>query len=304
MSNTSNPAQTTAHAPDIERLAAFAAEPGGGNPAGVVFNAASLSDDRMQSIATKIGFSETAFIVDSSVGDDERHVRLRYFSPEAEVPFCGHATIATAVALARRRGTGDFTVDTNVGTIDIQTRIVNGSQATASFSSVEPSVRHLDSEVATRLVGLLGVETHDLDSRWPIQEAFAGNWHPVIPIAEQHLFDSFTFDPAAIRAFMTEQNWLATVTVIFVQPAEAGRTDEPLIVQARNLFPVGDITEDPATGSAAAALGAYLRANADIQMPTRVVVQQGRHIGRPSELFVDIPVSGGITVGGTAEFMP
>jgi PhzF family phenazine biosynthesis protein len=78
---------------DVLRYVAFSDRPDGGNPAGVVLDAAGLSDADMLSIAADVGYSETAFLD----GDD-----IRYFSPLAEVPFCGHATIATGVALSDR----------------------------------------------------------------------------------------------------------------------------------------------------------------------------------------------------------
>lgn len=80
--------------------------------------------------------------------------------------------------------------------------------------------------------------------------------------------------------------------------------DADVTVEARNLFPVGVMTEDPATGSAAASLGAYLRAIGAVTPPARVVVHQGRHIGRPSVLVVGVPVTGGIRVSGTAVVIP
>ena len=69
---------------------------------------------------------------------------------------------------------------------------------------------------------------------------------------------------------------------------------------ARNLFPVGRITEDPATGSAAAALGAYLRDLRAVEVPGRITIEQGAHVGRPGLLAVDIPATGGIRVSGAA----
>ncbi|MFB2585492.1 PhzF family phenazine biosynthesis protein [Herbiconiux liukaitaii] len=289
---------------DLVRLAAFAAEPGGGNPAGVVFDAEGLSEERLQAIAREVDYPETAFIVQSSVGGDDRHVRLRYFSPESEVPFCGHATIATAVELATRRGAGDFTVETNAGTIAISTSRTPDERMFASFRSVEPATRDLPAATTAGLLDLLGLTPADLDDSLPPREAFAGNWHPIVPLRDRHVFDTFAFDPAAARALMTEHHWHGTITVVHVpapQPAGTG-TAAPLEVHARNLFPVGTITEDPATGSAAAALGAYLRATGTLPLPlpARFTVHQGSHVGRPSLLTVEVPETGGITVEGTA----
>ena len=87
----------------VERYSAFSDQPGGGNPAGVVLDATGLDADAMQAIATEVGYSETAFLVRR---DGPAAFAVRYFSPLAEVPFCGHATVATGVALARRDGPG------------------------------------------------------------------------------------------------------------------------------------------------------------------------------------------------------
>ena len=82
-------------APEVLRYAAFTDDPAGGNPAGVVLDASGLDDAAMQAIAAEIGYSETAFVTGRDASGD---LHVRYFSPEAEVPFCGHATIATGVA--------------------------------------------------------------------------------------------------------------------------------------------------------------------------------------------------------------
>ncbi|MET0352561.1 MAG: PhzF family phenazine biosynthesis protein [Plantibacter flavus] len=294
--------------PEILRLTAFAAEAGGGNPAGVVLDASTLTEAEMQAIATEVAYPETAFVVDPGVDGDDRHVRMRYFSPGAEVPFCGHATIATAVALAERRGVGRFTLETNVGPLVVETAsdadadttdITGGTGTiTASFTSVETTVRELDAEIADRLLSLLGLERSDLDERWPLRESFAGNRHPVVAVRDQDAFDAFTFDPAALRRLMDEQGWAGTVTVVHGHGLDdTGR----LLVEARNLFPVGDITEDPATGSAAASLGGYLRALGLVTPPAPVIIRQGHHVGAPSLLTVDVPTTGGITVSGTAQ---
>ncbi|WP_291044484.1 PhzF family phenazine biosynthesis protein [Herbiconiux sp.] len=310
---------------DIRRLSAFAARPGGGNPAGVVLDASGLSEERMLAVAAEVGFSETAFVTDPAIDGDPRHVRVRYFSPDAEVPFCGHATIATSVLLAGERGVGAFVLETEVGAIAVTTAPggasggasgdasggasdggasgaapAGASDLVGSFVSVEPSVQMLAAGVEERLLGLLGLTAADLDPRWPVREAFAGNRHPVVPLASEDVFDAFTFDPAAVRALMDEQGWKGTVTVVLL-PAVAGPETKTLEVEARNLFPVGDITEDPATGSAAASLGGYLRELGAVRAPARVLVHQGRHVGRPSVLAVEVPETGGIAVGGGAE---
>ena len=271
----------------IRRYAAFPEDGRGGNPAGVVLGAGGLSTAEMLAIAAEVGYSETAFVL--SQASEPRRATLRYFSPGAEVPFCGHATIATAVALAELDGPGAILFETAVGPITLQTENADG-RITAAFTSAPPSVRPLADDVLERLLGLLKLTPADLEL--PPRESFAGNWHPVLVVRDLERFDAFGFEPEAVRALMDEQNWTGTVTVL--HRLASGE------FEARNLFPVGEITEDPATGSAAASTGAYLRDLGLVAPPARIVIHQGRHVGRPSLLLVDIPVEGGIVVSGTA----
>ncbi|MEW2399954.1 PhzF family phenazine biosynthesis protein [Streptomyces sp. NPDC046862] len=278
----------------VLRLAAFPADPSGGNPAGVVLDARGMSDAEMQTVAAEVGYAETAFVVRPPQDEKPPRVGMRYFSPVAEVPFCGHATVATAVALAERIDVDAFLFDTPAGEVRIDiTRA--GGQVTASFTSVQPRVEPIDADVLKRLLDVLGLSHDDLDAARPPREAFAGNVHPVLVLASQDTFDGFSFDPDVLRTLMDEQRWLGTVTVL--KALGEGNDGE---FEARNLFPVGAITEDPATGSAAASVGAYLRDTGLLDAPATITIRQGRHVGRPSVLRVDIPAEGGITVSGTA----
>ncbi|GAA3037443.1 PhzF family phenazine biosynthesis protein [Microbacterium dextranolyticum] len=275
---------------DVLRYAAFTTRPDGGNPAGVVPDARGLSDSEMQRIAAEVDFAETAFVTSVGAG----RARIRYFSPIAEVPFCGHATVAAAISLAEDGRAGDDGVIefvTPVGPVRIEVaRDDDGLRAT--FTSVPPTVRALPEADLDEILGLLGLARQDLDPDLPPRIADAGNPHPLIALAAESVFDGFGFDPDAVRALMDARGWPATIAVVH-------RTDATRFA-ARNLFPVGRITEDPATGSAAAALGAYLRVQAAVPVPGRIEIAQGRHVGRPGVLHVEIPATGGIRVSGHA----
>src|SRR3954451_16259494 len=98
----------------VLRYTAFSDDPAGGNPAGVVLDASDLDDAAMLALAGEVGYSETAFVTgDRGAGA----LDIRYFSPQAEVPFCGHATIATGVAWGERHGTGPLTLQTTAGEV-------------------------------------------------------------------------------------------------------------------------------------------------------------------------------------------
>ncbi|MEI5584851.1 MULTISPECIES: PhzF family phenazine biosynthesis protein [unclassified Agromyces] len=279
-------------APQILRYAAFTSDPAGGNPAGIVLDAAGLDDADMLRIAGEVGYAETAFVT----GDDDGARGIRYFSPVAEVPFCGHATVATAVAIAEREGPGRVRFATPVGEVGIETAEVDGSLR-AAFTSVEPHVEPMPGSVLAELLELLGLDASMLDERHPPRISFAGNRHPILVVADSGAFDAFTFDPPAARRLMDARGWPATITVLH---RLADADDGGLRFEARNVFPVGTISEDPATGAAAAAVGGYLRELGAVRPPERVLIAQGRHVGRPSELVVDIPGTGGIVVSGRA----
>jgi predicted PhzF superfamily epimerase YddE/YHI9 len=236
--------------PEVLRYAAFSAAPGGGNPAGIVLGAAGLSESDMLRIAAEVGYPETAFLLGRAGADGERRYRIRYWSPAAEVPFCGHATVATAVVLAEREGPGPMVFD------------------------------------------LFSLHADDLDLAYPPRESFAGNWHPMLVVRDAEIFHQFRFAPEPVAELMRAQGWTGTITVLHATAA-----DEFL---ARNIFPVGRITEDPATGSAAAATGAYLREIGRVPVSRTVRIHQGAHVGRPSLLTVAIPDAGGIAVSGGA----
>ncbi|MDY0909915.1 PhzF family phenazine biosynthesis protein [Microbacterium sp. CFBP9034] len=272
--------------PEVQRWAAFTDRPDGGNPAGVVIGADELDAPEMQRIAADVGYAETAFI--SGTG---RRRGIRYFSPVAEVPFCGHATVASAVALAGDLGDGLLTFDTPVGAVEIVARSESGRRS-AAFTSVEPWVDSLTDAALGAVLDLIGLDAADLDPAHPPRLAYAGNRHPLVVLADRVVFDTFTFDPSGARTLMDAEAWPATIIVLHALGHDRW--------EARNIFPVGAITEDPATGAAAAATGAYLRAIGAVGPPARIVIEQGRHVGRPGLLTVDIPAAGGITVSGGA----
>jgi PhzF family phenazine biosynthesis protein len=272
---------------EILRYTAFSADPAGGNPAGVVLDAADLTPSDMQRIAADVGFSETAFL--TPTGPDTADVR--YFAPFAEVAFCGHATIASAVARAERVGVGPLTLATAAGPIAVRTE-QTPEGIIATLISGPPVVTEIPPEVRAALLGALRIRPSDLDPELPIRVGYSGNHHPIVGVPRAVL-DALNHDQTQLAALMTEEGWGATVAVV----ARTG----PATFEARNPFPPGGVREDPATGSAAAALGGYLRALGLVRPPARITVHQGRHVGRPGVLTVDIPAGdGGIAVTGRA----
>ena len=255
---------------EVLRYVAFSDRPDGGNPAGVVLDGSGLSDERMLEIAAEVGYSETAFVE----GGD-----IRYFSPLAEVPFCGHATIATAVALAERDGPGERVFRTLSGPVPVTTRRDDQGRLTATLTSVTPHLDRVDDADVDEVLAALRWGRDELDPALPPAVGFAGAHHLVMAARTRERLAELAYDFDRLGAIMAARDW-TTVQLVW-------REDE-LRFHSRNPFPPGGVVEDPATGAAAAALGVYLRERALVEPPATVTILQGEDLGRPGRLLVDL----------------
>lgn len=282
--------RSRAAAPAVIRYTAFTDQPTGGNPAGIVLDASALNDGDRLAIARDLGYSETAFL--SRRHGEAGEYDVRYFSPEAEVPFCGHATIAAAVAIAERDGPGQLVFHAAPGAVPVVTRRDGTGATTASLTSVTPSVAELRAADVDAALSALRWRRQELDTSLPPKIAYAGARHLILAAASRERLARLDYDFEALRTFMLGQD-LTTVDLVF-------RAGDGLY-HARNPFPVGGVYEDPATGAAAAAFGAYLRELGRVTPPAQVTVRQGDDMGRPSRIIVGIPRGDGpITVTGGA----
>ncbi len=274
---------------DILRIAAFSDGETGGNPAGIVIGDALPAPERMQAVAADVGFSETAFAAPAEHG-----WRVRYFSPESEVPFCGHATIALGAALALRHGDGVFALTLNDAEITVEGRR-EGDTIAGALQSPPTRSAPADPELVTRALSLFGYEPDDLDPRIPPAIAEAGAIHLVLALAKRQRLAEMDYDLDAGRRLMNEAG-LVTISLV--------HAETPQLFHARNPFASGGVLEDPATGAAAAALGGYLR---DLGWPHggAIHIVQGEDMGMRSLLKAEIPPEHGssIRVSGTARLM-
>jgi len=270
----------------LYRLSAFSTSPQGGNPAGVWVGDTLPGIDVMQQIAADVGFSETAFVA-PAIG---RERTIRYYSPKAEVSFCGHATIATGVVLGETKGDGTYRLETTVGIVPVTVRLRNGYRE-ASLTSVEPKHTLAPDSLVNDVLSAVGWKSTDLDGSIPPAKAYAGAWHLVLAVAYAHRLAKLEYDFDRLKALMLHDD-LTTLQLVWRESSE--------IFHSRNPFPVGGIKEDPATGAAAAALGGYLRNAKLIEVPATILIRQGEVMGRSSRLTVEIPATGGIIVKGTA----
>jgi PhzF family phenazine biosynthesis protein len=278
---------------EILRYAAFSADPAGGNPAGVVLDATGVDDAEMLRVAAEVGYSETAFLIPRGNEDFD----VRYFSPLAEVPFCGHATIASAAAYAQRHGPGRMRLTTRAGLVEVSTAVAPDGTTTATLTSVAPRTGLISADDLAALLAALGWRAADLDPTLPPRVAYAGAWHPIVAAATRQRLADLDYDRPALGALMARRDW-TTIDLVW--------RESPEVYHARNPFPPGGVVEDPATGAAAAAFGGYLRELGLVTVPAIVTVYQGEDLGRPSVLTVGIgaEAQAGVAVTGTAVRLP
>jgi PhzF family phenazine biosynthesis protein len=278
----------------VQRLAAFTTDPAGGNPAGVVISAQHPPEDEMQRTASEVGYSETAFL--SAVPGQARTYDVRYFSPLTEVPFCGHATIAAGVSLAERDGPGVHMLLTPAGPVSVDVRYDESGQLMATLTSPTPSVEPIDDELVTEVLTAIDWLRTDLDARLPPARASAGASHLVLAARYRSRLAELHYDFDHLRSLMSGAG-LVTLHLVWQEDA--------LRYHARDPFPVGGVVEDPATGAAAAAFGAYLRQLGVVTPPCRITITQGEDMGRPSTLLVDlVPGQEPVRVSGHAVPIP
>jgi len=285
----------------------FAEGPLRGNPLAVFPDAEGLDADEMQAIAGEMNLSETTFVTVPRSGGD---ARVRIFTPVSELPFAGHPSVGTACELVRlglvpaSGPTTPVVLELGVGPTVVDVEVRDGVPVAGTVHQGPPRVvRAVPAEPAAEVLGLaageVGVTVEVAGGSVPVAAAVVGTGleYAVIPVAD---IDALARVRLAIdRLSVFEEEYGQVYAFAFTGD------DDPW-VEARGLFPLEGIPEDPATGSAAGPLAAHL-ALAGLLAPgeTRVVLQ-GRHVGRPSRLavsvagecprFTDVLVGGGVSL--------
>ncbi|MEF0940127.1 PhzF family phenazine biosynthesis protein [Rhizobium sp. BR 362] len=274
---------------NILRIASFSENGAGGNPAGVLIADVLPDAAEMQRTAADVGFSETAFACPEGQG-----WRVRYFSPESEVPFCGHATIALGAALALRQGDGTFALALNQANITVEGHR-NGDVLTAALQSPPTRSKAPAPELASEVLALFGYSIDDLDPAIPPALIHGGADHFMLALKSREALAAMTYDLDAGRSLMIREGW---VTILLAY------AETPQLFHTRNAFASGGVYEDPATGASTAGFAGYLR---DIAWPHggAIDIIQGEDMGMRSRLHADIPAAVGssIRVSGEARLM-
>lgn len=270
---------------NIQRLSSFSDGEQGGNPAGVVIADKHPSEQQMRSIAAEVGYSETVFAAPSSDSREDGW-RVRYFSPESEVAFCGHATIALGAALAEAHGPGVYPLELNEASITVE-GFKESDTYSATLQSPLTKSRAADNDEVRTALGLFGYTSGDLDTRIPPTRANAGAEHLILALRSRALLAALKYELDEGRTFMRQAG---LVTVMFVYQENAR------LFHSRNPFASGGVYEDPATGAAAAAFAGYLR---DLQRPGsgEINIVQGEDMGSRSLIHASFSDVTGSSVG-------
>ena len=248
----------------------------------------------MQALAREIGFSETTFVTEAG----GNRYRMRIFTPDEELPFAGHPTLGTAfVMVAEGRVTSSAVQVVAAGEIPVEVDLERSFAWMRQF----PPVFGLEITDRERVAAAAGLTTADLHPEHPPQIVSTGLAHLIVPAR----------DLEAVALASLQHAPLAEVVGEFGNAALYLFAIGEGYVKARMFAPGTSIGEDPATGSAAGPLGAYLAARGLAGMPGKLVVFQGEHVGRPSELHVEVLpeadswrviVGGGVRIVGEGAF--
>lgn len=285
-------------------LDVFTDTPFEGNQLAVFPEPGSLTTAQMQRIANEMAFSETTFIFPPEGQGD---VRMRIFTPTAELPMAGHPTIGSTFALAIEgaiaRGREHFVFELGVGPIPVSLEWSGNGLTFAWMTQKLPvfGTPMTDRDGVARAVGLSAT---DLIDGLPVQTVSCGVPFLFVPVATRRAVDAIAIDRRALLRCFTDAG-LEELPVFFLTPDGAGAQDGAT-VYTRMLAPGFGIAEDPATGGASGPLGCYLLHHRVVNADTarQMLSLQGVAMGRPSRIHMSIDSEAGeitrVRIGGTS----
>ena len=256
---------------DIIRMAAFSQNNEGGNPAGVVICDEMPTEQEMLAIAKQVGYSETAFLVQVDGG-----WRIRYFAPEMEVTFCGHATIAAGAVMGENYGEGSYKLILNQSEISVTANKSDIGVFTATLESPKTWSETAPQDFVEKVLKEFNWTIKDIHENYPVVFAYAGAKHLILVLKDRNKLREMSYHFEPVKALMQQED-LTTIDLLWPESNQ--------LFRSRNAFASGGVYEDPATGAAAAALAGYLR---DIGWggENSFDILQGEEMGSPSRLSV------------------
>ena len=269
----------------------FTSQPFGGNPVAVIPEAQGLSDDQLQQIAREMNLSETVFVFPPT--DPAAVVRLRIFTPTQEIPFAGHPVVGAFFVLGElgivplKESVIRLMQECNIGLFPVEIQADGGQVDQVMMTQPKPEFLGPLEEINDlyKVAVALGLSKHVIaDAKWPLEVVSTGFPVLILPVRTLTAVRSIMPDASAIvelsRRFGV--NGIMVFTTVTVEPSAS--------VHARMFAPAIGIPEDPATGSAGGALGAYLVQNGVVEVAptTEIIIEQGYEIERPSRLLVQV----------------
>ena len=285
----------------------FTDEPFGGNPVAVFPDADGLTDVELQQIAREMNLSETVFVFPPT--DQAAVVKMRIFTPTQEIPFAGHPVIGTFFVLgtldrlALREPVTRVLQECNLGLFPVDIHSHDGVIERVVMAQPNPEFLDVieDPEALFAIARALGITKAAItESRFPVQVVSTGLPVIIVPVRTLTAVRSIVPDVAAI-AELSQQYGANGMMVFSTMTVEQSST-----VHTRMFAPLIGIVEDPATGSASGALGAYLVQHGvvDIRPETEITAEQGYEIDRPSRILIQVNSDDdaiqGVMVGGEA----
>ena len=268
----------------IKKIDAFTSKPFTGNPAGVVTEAACLGDDQMLAIANEMNLSETAFVLPS----DKADFRIRWFTTEREVLFCGHATVAAIHALAEeakfgmdKDGEYTFTIEALVGLLPVKVRKFNGK---ISITLQAPAINLVEENIdLLELAAILGINLDDFNLDLPFMRDQTVDYF-FLPVKDLKALNKVQYNYSRLKVF-GEKLSVKGFSVFTIDTY-----DEESHVHSRFFTPYYDVIEDPVTGSANAPLAVYLVKYNLVQgsLPLLIKAEQGDILKRRGRLEVRV----------------
>ena len=279
----------------------------GGNPVAVIPDAEGLTDLELQQVAKEMNLSETVFVFPPS--DPAAVVKIRIFTPTQEIPFAGHPVIGTFFVLGMttrlelREPLTRVLQECNLGLFPVELHARNGTILRVVMSQPKPQFLDVvdNRDDLFSIAKALGVAKQQItDTRRPVQVVSTGLPVMIVPMRTLTAVRSIIPDVSAVAA-LCQQYGANGMMVYSTMTVEQQST-----VHTRMFAPLIGIIEDPATGSASGALGAYLVQNGVVEVGpmTEIIAEQGYEIERPSRILIQVEseddVIQEVKVGGQA----
>jgi len=255
-----------------------------GNPLAVFTDGDSLSDDQMQAIAREMNLAETVFVQKPT--DEEALARLRIFTTKEELKLAGHPVIGTWFLLAQlgvvpaQEGGVHVMQETGAGTLPVEIRFKDGRPQIVTMTQTEAAFRPMKFKKAA-LAKALGLSLKDFDPHLEPECVSTGIFNLMVPLRNRPALGRIAMKMFELRKLLGKN---ATMAYCFVIGGNAR-------VYSRGMLP-WEMYEDPATGSAAGSLGAYLVKHGKLAPGHTLSILQGEEMGRPSHIEVAVTQSG------------